>query len=82
MSRMVDVPAMVTGIILLGFAGIGAWLTSGHPLVGAPSMWFASVLMLAGLVGLVVSLTAPRRRIQRTHPKFQPIARTTDGNTP
>lgn len=61
MRRSVDVPALVTGIISLGFGGIAAWLLLGHPLVGPPSMWFATVLMLAGLVGLVVSLTAPRR---------------------
>lgn len=81
MRRKVDVPAMVTGIILLGFAVIGGWLTLGHVLVGAPSMWFASVLMVAGLVGLVISLAAPRRRVHRKNPSFQPIARTTDGNT-
>ena len=56
-----DVPALVTGLILLGFGAVGAWLLSGRQLVGPPSMWFASILMLAGIIGLVVSLTTRRR---------------------
>lgn len=61
MRRNVDVPALVTGIILLGFGGIAAWLLLGHALVGPPTMWFASVLMMAGLIGLIVSLGSSRR---------------------
>lgn len=61
MRRNVDVPALVTGIILLGFGAIAAWLLLDNPLVGPPTMWFASVLMVAGLIGLVVSLGSSRR---------------------
>lgn len=61
MRRSVDVPALVTGIIVLGFTGMGAWLLSGGRVVGEPAMWFATILMVAGIVGLVVSLrTSPR----------------------
>lgn len=61
MRRSVDVPALVTGLILLGFAAVSAWLITGHELVGPASMWFASVLMVAGVVGLVVSLGSTRK---------------------
>ncbi|MDO5736179.1 MAG: hypothetical protein Q4P15_06860 [Propionibacteriaceae bacterium] len=61
MKRSMDVPALVTSLILLGFGGVGAWLLTGHHLVGPPSMWFASILMVAGIVGLMVSLTTSRR---------------------
>lgn len=61
MKRTVDVPSLVTGLILLGFAAMGAWLLTGRALVGPPSMWFASILMMAGVIGLVVSLTTARK---------------------
>ncbi|MGV8846567.1 hypothetical protein [Tessaracoccus sp.] len=61
MRRAVDVPSMVTGLILLGFGAIVAWLLTGGQLVGPASMWFASILLIAGLIGLVISLTRTRR---------------------
>ena len=61
MKRSVDVPALVTGLILLGFGAVGAWLLTGRALMGPPSMWFASVLMLAGVIGLVVSLGTAKK---------------------
>ncbi len=61
MRRSVDVPALVTGLILLGFASISAWLLVGNGVVGPPAMWFATVLITAGIIGLIISLRASRR---------------------
>lgn len=61
MRRTVDVPALVTGLILLGFASISGWILMGNTVVGPPAMWFATILILAGIVGLLVSLTRSRR---------------------
>ena len=60
MRRAVDVPALVTGLVLLGFVALMAWILTGGQLVGPPSMWFASVLLVAGVLGLVISLTRTR----------------------
>lgn len=62
MRNTTDVPALVTGLILLGFGSVSAWLLVGHQVIGPPTMWFASILMVAGIIGLVVSLSASRRR--------------------
>lgn len=61
MTRRIDVAALVTGLILLGFAAISGWLLAGNDLIGEPAMWFATVLITAGIVGLVVSLRASKR---------------------
>ncbi len=63
MKDTTDVPALVTGLILLGFGSVSAWLLVGHQVVGPPTMWFASILMVAGIIGLTVSLSASRRRV-------------------
>lgn len=62
MRRDTDVPALVTGLILLGFGSVSVWLLVGHQVIGPPAMWFASILMVAGIVGLAVSLSTSRRR--------------------
>ena len=61
MRRRVDVAALVTGLILLGSAAISAWLLLGNDVVGPPAMWFATVLITAGIIGLVVSLRTSKR---------------------
>lgn len=61
MKGRIDVPALVTGLILLGFAALGTWILTGHELVGPASMWFASILMVAGAVGLLVSFVRNQR---------------------
>ncbi len=61
MRRSMDVPALVTGLILLGFTAMGAWLLSGGQVIGDPAMWFATILIVAGIVGLIVSLKASRQ---------------------
>ncbi len=61
MRRTVDVPALVTGLILVGFTSVSAWILSGHDLIGPPAMSFATVLMVAGIVGLIAGLRAWRR---------------------
>ena len=68
MNRSTDVPALVTGLILLGFCSVSVWLLVGHQVIGPPTMWFATILFVAGIVGLAVSLSASRRRtIDTTH---------------
>ncbi len=61
MRRSIDVPALVTGLILLGFASITGWTLTGNNVVGPPAMWFATVLITAGIIGLITSLRASRR---------------------
>jgi len=61
MKRSTDVPALVTGLIMLGFTAMGAWILSGGQVIGPPAMWFATILMVAGIIGLIVSLRASRR---------------------
>lgn len=61
MKRSTDVPALVSGIITLGFAAMAAWILSGGQVIGPPAMWFATILMVAGIIGLIVSLLASRR---------------------
>ena len=61
MRRNVDVPALVSGLILLGFASVSVWLLLGRDIIGPTTMWFAAILMVAGVVGLAVSLSTARR---------------------
>ncbi len=61
MNRSIDVPGLVTGLIVLGFTAMGTWFLSGRQVVGNPVMWFATILIVAGIVGLIVSLKASRR---------------------
>lgn len=68
MKNTTDVPALVTGLILLGFGSVSAWLLVGHQVIGPAAMWFASILMVAGIIGLAVSLSASRRKgVEPTH---------------
>lgn len=52
----VDVPTLVTGLIVTGFALISGWFASGRALIAPGKIWFAAVLLAAGAVGLVLSL--------------------------
>ncbi len=61
MRRRIDVPALVTGLIVLGFAAMGAWILLGGSVIGPTAMWFATILIMSGIVGLIVSLTTSRR---------------------
>lgn len=56
MNRRVDVAALVTGLITLGFAAMSTWILIDGTVIGDPAMGFATVLMVAGIVGLVISL--------------------------
>lgn len=51
----VDVVTLVSGLALLGVAAIGLLVATGATLV-RPTMWLASVLLVSGAVGLVLSL--------------------------
>lgn len=61
MKRATDVPALVTGLIVLGFSAMAAWILLGGFVIGPPAMWFATILIVSGIVGLIVSLTRSRR---------------------
>lgn len=80
MRHNADVPALVTGLILLGFGTVSAWLLVGHQVIGPPAMWFASILMVAGIIGLAVSLSTSRRRI--VPPSTQQLDMTTRERNP
>lgn len=56
MKASIEVPTLVSGLLLLGFGLLAVWVLAGHQLVTPIPMWFAAVLMLAGIVGLLVSL--------------------------
>lgn len=59
----IDVPTLVTGITLTGLGGVAGIIALGESLVEPVSLWFAGVLLLAGFVGLFVSLARrPDRR--------------------
>ena len=69
--RGVDVPTIVTGVVITGFAAVIAWVGSGQGLLGPTKLWFAGIPMVAGSIGLMISLgrsprgketTANRRR--------------------
>lgn len=61
MKRTIDVPSLVTAIILLGFTATSGWLLSGRQVVGDPVMWFAIILITAGIIGLGLSLRTSAR---------------------
>ena len=61
MRRSTDVPALVTGLIVLGFAVMGAWILLGKSVIGPTAMWFATILIVSGILGLIVSLRTSRR---------------------
>lgn len=75
-----DVPALVTGLILLGFTSVSVWLLVGRHVIGPTAMWFAAILMVAGIVGLAVSLSTSRRVGRR--PAAQQLKMTTRGRNP
>lgn len=52
-----DVPTLVTGIILTGFGLITGWVASGSVVLEPIKMVFATVLLGAGVIGLIISLS-------------------------
>lgn len=54
--KHLDVPTLVTGIALTGFGLLAAVIASGASLAGPVSIWFAGVLLVAGAIGLFISL--------------------------
>lgn len=61
MKRTVDVAALVTGLIVLGFGAMSFYVLAGGTVLGEPEMGFAIILMVAGGMGLVISQRTPRR---------------------
>lgn len=47
---------LVTGLILLGFAGLSAHLVSGGTVVGPPQVGYAVVLIASGILGVLLAL--------------------------
>ena len=54
--KRLDVPTMVTGVIVIGFAAISAWAALGQGFVIPMRMLFAGVLLVAGSLGLMIIL--------------------------
>lgn len=62
MNRHLDVPSLVTGLLATGFGLLALWILLGNRLVAPIPMWFASVLLIAGVIGLLASLGSRRDR--------------------
>ena len=54
--KRLDVPTMVTGVIVIGFAAISAWAALGQGFVIPMKTLFAGVLLMAGSLGLMIIL--------------------------
>lgn len=54
--KHMDVPTLVTGLALTGFGLLSAGIALGAELASPTSIWFAIALLIAGFVGLFVSL--------------------------
>nr|WP_315567133.1 hypothetical protein [Arachnia propionica] len=54
--KRLDVPTMVTGVIVIGFAAIFAWAALGQGFVIPMRTLFAGVLLVAGSLGLMIIL--------------------------
>ena len=54
--KRLDVPTMVTGVIVTGFAAVSAWAALGQGFVIPMRMLFAGVLLMAGSLGLMIIL--------------------------
>jgi hypothetical protein len=54
--KRLDVPTMVTGVIVIGFAAISAWAALGQGFVIPMKTLFAGVLLVAGSLGLMIIL--------------------------
>ena len=54
--KRLDVPTMVTGVIVIGFAAISAWAALGHGFIIPMRTLFAGVLLVAGSLGLMIIL--------------------------
>ena len=54
--KRLDVPTMVTGVIVIGVAAIPAWAALGQGFVIPMKTLFAGVLLVAGSLGLMIIL--------------------------
>lgn len=54
--KRIDLPTLVTGLVLTGFAVVALWFNSGRVLLAPGKMWFAAVLLVVGCLGLLLSL--------------------------
>ena len=54
--KRLDIPTMVTGVIVIGFAAISAWAALGQGFVIPMRTLFAGVLLVAGSLGLMIIL--------------------------
>ena len=54
--KRLDVPTMVTGVIVIGFAAISAWAALGQGFVIPMRTLFAGVLLVEGSMGLMIIL--------------------------
>lgn len=54
--KRLDVPTMVTGVIVIGFAVISAWAALGQGFMIPMRTLFAGVLLVAGSLGLMILL--------------------------
>ncbi|MDO5067335.1 MAG: hypothetical protein Q4D96_08665 [Propionibacteriaceae bacterium] len=55
--RRLDLPTLLTGLVLTGFAGVGLWFGTGMPQLVSGKMWFAAVLLAVGTLGLMLGLS-------------------------
>lgn len=56
MRNRIDIPILITGIALTGVAVPAGLLAAGYRLAEPITVWFAGALLLAGFVGLAMSL--------------------------
>jgi hypothetical protein len=54
--KRIDVPTIVTGVIIIGFAAISAWAATTRHLPIPSRTLFAGVLLVAGALGLMIIL--------------------------
>lgn len=57
--RRIDLPTLLTGLVLVGFAAVGLWFGSGMNLLSPGKLWFAAVLLTVGILGLMLGLGRP-----------------------
>lgn len=56
MKPRVDVAVLSTGIALTGIGTLGGLIAAGYELVQPVTVWFSGALLLAGFIGLGISL--------------------------
>lgn len=61
MKPRIDVAVLTTGIALTGVGMLGGLIAAGYELVQPVAVWFSGALLLAGFIGLGVSLRRSSR---------------------